>query len=192
MRHLVALGLLLVVVPAVPAWAGDSSLLDANYADSTAFGELPRTLSLFGAPSAASESPPSRGLGVSTPWGFLDVSLSDPPTSLPFRMRLDPRADSESTDSGLALVPYLALGRTDRLDSEMPDGLRALTQDRTRQLKTAAGLSWLLGDNTEISGEYHFAGIGRPGPNFGPTTLDRAINTSPDSLGFSLNFSIKY
>lgn len=185
------LTLVFALVTAAPAWAGDPSAVDANYADGSSLGEFPGTLALTGAPLLR-DLIPSQRVGVPTPWGYLDVSLSETPTSLPFRLRLDPRPELSSTESALAVVPYVALGRTDRLDTELPDNLRNLTQDRTRQLKTAAGLSWLLGQNAEFSGEYHFAGIGRPGLSLDTDALGRTVNTSPESLGFSLNLSIRY
>lgn len=167
MSRRVIVGLLLALVLTAPAGAGDP------------------------APFATSPSP-SQGAGVSTPWGHLDVSLSDRPTDLPFRLRLAPGIESSGAATPPAVIPYVALGRANRLDSELPDGIRNLTQDGIGPLQTAAGLSWLLGPNVELSGEYQFAGLGHSSPSLNPSAPDRGFTTDLDSLGFSLNLSIRY
>lgn len=160
-------GLLLAVVFAAPSWASSE------------------------APVATSPSP-SHGTGVSTPWGYLDVSLSDGPTDLPFRLRLAPGAEFSWATTSSALIPYVAVGRAKKLDSELPDGIRNLTQNEVAPLQTAAGLSWLLQPNVEISGEYQFAGLSRSSLTLDPSALGRSLIQDLASLGFSLNLSIRY
>ena len=130
--------------------------------------------------------------GVPTPWGVLDLSMGSTPQSLPFRLQLSPQTESSNSAPAWSLVPYLSLGRTEMWNDELPEALRNLGDDRTGRLKTGAGLIWSLNPNAEITGEYQFMGIQRPGLSLRPSAIDRAVDTGLDALGFSLNLSIKY
>ena len=181
MRHSVFLAVLLLALAfAAPAMAGDPSSPTANYAG----------VETLGAPVEADGGP--KGAGVSTPWGVLDLSIGSTPQSLPFRLQLGPRTESSSSAPAWSLVPYLSLGRTEMWNDELPEALRNLGDDRTGRLKTGAGLIWSLNPNAEITGEYQFMGIQRPGLSLRPSAIDRALDTGLDVLEFSLNLSIKY
>ena len=118
--------------------------------------------------------------------------MGSTPQSLPFRLQLSPRTESSTSASASSLVPYLSLGRTEMWNDDLPDALRDLGDDRTGLLKTGAGLTWWLSPNAEITGEYQFMGIRRPGLSLRASAIDRAVDTGLDALGLSLNLSIKY
>ena len=179
-RSVTSTVLLLALAFAAPAMAGDPSDPTANYAG----------VGTLGAPVESDGRP--KGAGVPTPWGVLDLSMGSTPQSLPFRLQLSPRTESSTSASASSLVPYLSLGRTEMWNDDLPDALRDLGDDRTGRLKTGAGLTWWLSPNAEITGEYQFMGIRRPGLSLRPSAIDRAVDTGLDALGFSLNLSIKY
>ena len=172
--------LLLALAFPAPATAGDPSDATANYAG----------VATLGAPVEADGRP--KGAGVPTPWGVLDLSIGSTPQSLPFRLQLSPRTESSSPAPAPSLVPYLSLGRTEMWNDELPETLRNLGDDGTGRLKTGAGLIWSLNPNAEITGEYQFMGIQRPGLSLRPSAIDRALDTGLDVLEFSLNLSIRY
>jgi hypothetical protein len=164
---------------ATTAWAGESASSDAPRVAGT-YLDLPP---LQGAPS---------GRGILTPWGYLDVSLSSAATSVPLRVMLDPKAEASPRPAPAVASPYLAVGRVEPFDGDLPAAVKGPTSDKLAPLKTAVGLSLGLGRNAELTGEYQFLGVNDSGLGARQSAGDRPLTTGHDSFGLNFSLSIKY
>ncbi len=168
-----------LVACVTPAWAGESASADVAGVDAT-YLDLP--------PLQSAPSDP----GILTPWGYLDVSLSSAATSVPLRVKLDPKAELSPRPAPSVASPYLAVGRVEPFDSDLPASVKGPASDKLAPLKTAVGLSLGLGRNAELTGEYQFLGVNDSGLGARQSAGDRPLTTGLDSFGLNFSLSIRY
>ena len=179
MRSLVLAVCLVVCV--TPARAGESEPASAD---------VPRVDATYLDLSPLRRAP--SGPGILTPWGHLDVSLSSAATSVPLRVMLDPKAEAAPRPAPAVASPYLAVGRVEPFDGDLPASVKGPTSDKLAPLKTAVGLSLGLGRNAELTGEYQFLGVNDSGLGARQSAGDRPLTTGHDSFGLNFSLSIKY